>query len=254
MDSLTHEPVVGVERFRGQPLAIVGAGPSYDAALVAECLSPHVNVFALNHTITELFWHPLAWWVSNDMDRTFGNVNIARGIAPKIKDYAPWRTVTQRLFIPGTFGSHAWYDKRGELKGPIDFRLPCPAGSHVAWYLGGEGRNAEFDGYVRNGHSVLELALEVATLWGFGPIVLFGCDLHMPTEETYYAEPLRWKDTPAKIVRGKLKKSRSSIVQNRNRWPRNISSVNTAWTDGPFEVTDYHGARSLLGVGSGSHV
>jgi len=248
MTRVTHEPVVKVDRFQWQPLAIIGAGPSYDRDLVQRLMSAgkEVNVFALNHTICELFRHPRHWWVSNDHDRTFGNVNIAKGIKPRIAKYAPWRTITQRLFIPGSFGDHIWFDGHGKRQNPLKFRLPCPDGTHVAWYLGGHERNVQAYGYVRNGHSVLELALEVATLWGFDPIFLFGCDLHLETPETYYADPFRWKETPAKIVRGKLPISRRSIADNRWRWPENIFHVSSYWKDSPFETVSMAEAISRL--------
>jgi len=249
---VTHEPVREVTRFQGQPLAIVGAGPSYSDELAQGLLNvgDRVNVFALNHTITELFRHPLHWWVSNDMDRTFGNPNIAAGICPRLEGYDQWRMVTQRLFIPGPFGDHHWWGRNDDPREAMDFRLPCPSGSHVAWYFGGEGKNETLKGYVRNGHSVLELALEVATLWGFDPIVLFGCDMKMPTVATYYAEQFRWKPTPAKVARGKLRQARQSIVDNRKRWKRDIFHVTGMWDESPFKLSTRDEAAAILGVES----
>ena len=248
MREVTHEPVVDVTRFAGEPLAIVGAGPSYSERVAKTLIDadPGVHIFALNHAITELFRHPLTWWVSNDHDRTFGNSNIKAGIVPRLRRYTQWRTITQRLFIPGSFGSVEWIDDKGNLREPLKFRLPCPAGSHIAWYMGGGAQSEKYDGYVRNGHSVLELALEVATLWKFDPIVLFGCDMYMPTEETYYAEPFRWKDTPRKIVNGKMEKARHSIEEHRSRWSPEIFSFSRYWKDGPFRFVDHWDATSIL--------
>ena len=253
MTEVTHEPVVDVTRYAGSPLAIVGAGPSYSDEIVGEILRarPRVTVFALNHTITELFWHPRAWWVSNDHDRTFGNSHIRKGILPRLKGYEPWWTITQRLFIPGPFGDVDWLDMKGVRQGPLKFRLPCPDGSHFAWYMGGDARSEKVEGYVRNGHSVLELALEVATLWGFDPVVLFGCDMFMPTEETYYAEPFRWKETPRKIVYGKMQKARDSIERHRARWKPDIFSLSEHWETGPFNPVNQWEAAALLGVEAG---
>ena len=237
MSAVSYEMVKEVTRFEGQPLVIVGAGPSYSYSLVNalfESPGEKVNVFALNHTIAELYKHPRAWWVSNDHDRTFGNPGIRNGLLPRIKGYEKWKTITQRQFIPGKYGAVDWIDFRGRKQGPMKFRLPCPDGSHIAWYHGGGDNSAHFEGYVQNGHSVLELALEVATMWKFSPIMMIGCDMFMPSEGEYYAEPFRWKETPKKIVHGKMVKARQSIVDNRGRWSKNIFSYNHHWRHGPF--------------------
>ena len=250
MKMISHEPVVGIDRYRDRPVAIVGAGPSFCSDVVGRlmALGDRVIVFALNHTITELYQHPNVWWVCNDMDRTFESQHISSGMRPRIKYWEPWRCVTQRLFIPGEFGDIGWYDKHGKRQPPLKFRLPCPEGSHVAWYIGGEGRSEKEFGYVRNGHSVLELALEVATLWKMSPIMLFGCDMDMDSPETYYAPEFRWKDTPPKVVRGKLRTARESLVANRGRWPGNVIQTSPYWKGTDFSYVSKERAFALLRV------
>jgi len=241
-----------------KPLAIVGPGPSYDA--INPALHQSVTVFALNAAITEFTTHPDAYWLSNDHDRTFMNEGIRKAIEPRIAGYDPWRTITNRKFIPGEFGDIDWVDHHGRPQGPMKFRIPCPEGSEIWWYHENEG----FPGYCYHGQSVLELALEVATAWGFDPIILFGVDLCLvakgrkhalsgpqrPSDGgVYYASPWQWKGTPARIYRGKMTEVRRSIIDHMHRWSSPIYTTSPYWEDAPFV---YLPVPEALGVFAGA--
>lgn len=220
--------------YEGRPLLIAGAGPGWSLVDWPEIRRiTDLNIFALNHTITELWTEPGTWWVSNDHDRTFQSTHCRSVVVPRLKQYSPWMTVTQRKFIPGRLGDHRWVDHRGRWNDPMKWRLPAPDGSFIAYYSSLPNDTDE-DDLIHNGHSVLELALEVATLWRFDPIVLVGCDMTMNSPDEYYAEPFRYKATPRRIVQGKLSQSRDSVVKNRNRWSSHIYIVSDLWRDAPF--------------------
>ncbi|UCG53576.1 MAG: hypothetical protein JSW58_08460 [Candidatus Latescibacterota bacterium] len=234
-------------RFTGVPLAIWGPGPSYD--IVPPDLKRLGWNFALNNTITEFLDDPDVFWVSNDHDRTFENVNIRRHMLPILKNWKPWRTITNRKFIPGEFGDIDWIDHKGNAKGPTDFRLPCPKEDlEVWWYHENEG----FEGYLYHGDSVLELALEVATLWGFSPIVLFGIDLQLlkkprPAEPQYYAKPWQWKETPRRILKGhKLSDMILGVRARAEKWKKNIFHTSPYRPKLPFVKVSFDLAREML--------
>lgn len=231
--------------YAGKPLVIAGAGPSYDAWNWDRIASFDVPVFALNHTITELWRRPGVWWVSNDHDRTFGSSHISKVVLPRIAGYSPWNTITQRKFIPGPLGDVPWTDHRGNEQQPTKWRLPAPPGSRIMYYQAGRYMKGCED-WVHNGDSVLELALEVATLLGFDPIVLVGCDMTMASPEEYYAPVFRYKETPLRIVRGKLGVARKSIARHACRWPGNICLISDLWTDSPFCRVTASEAASML--------
>lgn len=231
MDNNLYAPVrQGPTGAAGQPLVILGPGPSYD--LVPTPWETPAWVFALNCAITDIWPHRAdAFWVSNDHDRTWGSQAIRGQVPPRVKDWRNWVTITNRKFIPGEMGDIDWLDHRGHMQGPMDWRLPLPSGSVVWWYE----ETPKRENFVRNGHSCLELALEVATLWGFGPIVLIGCDMHFESAETYYAKPFRYKSIPPRIEGHKMRPQRQSIIDNRHRWSSDIKIISELWQDSPFE-------------------
>ena len=229
----------------GKPLLVVGAGPSYEQLPVSAYERLGVTVWALNHTITELYRIPGHWWVSNDHDRTFGSSAIAPRIKPRLAEYKPWRTITQRIFCPGPTGDVDWVDHRGRKQGPSDFRLSLPGGSTVIYYAAGEG-NERLGSFIYNGHSVLEVALAVADVYGYSPIVLLGCDLSFAEDGSYYAPTFAWKPTPAKILRGKLNAARISAARSADRWTADIRLVSTLWRHPPWPRITPAGALELL--------
>lgn len=217
--------------FKNYPLVLLAPGPSIEPILGKNLFHGRF-VFALNHAITEAYQYSYHWWVSNDHDRTWASQYIRRPLLRKLRNYNPWRTITQRKFIPGPFGNVDWYDKHGKKQPPMPWRLPLPEGSTVWWYQDMEGQ----EGYVRNGHSVLELALEIATMWGFRPIICFGVDLDFVNDQ-YYASIWNWKPVPRPIKRGgKLHVMIESLRKNRSRWSDDIYFVEPARADLPFET------------------
>lgn len=232
------------EVFCGRPLLIAGAGPSFDS-FDFSALPEGVTVFALNHTITKLYQLPDVWWVSNDHDRTFASSVIRAAVVPKLAGYKRWRTITQRKFLPGKLGKMRCIDHRGVEHGPLSWRLPLPFASEVAYYVGGD-HMIDHPDWIRNGKTVLELAIEVATLWGFGPIVLVGCDMTMDGAE-YYAGSLRDKPTPRRVYRGSLDEARRSVIENRRRWSSHVFIVSDLWSDPPFHPTTAARALRILG-------
>jgi hypothetical protein len=243
------------DRFAHKPLAIVGPGPSYD--LVPEAMwRQFEHVFALNATITKCWNHPGHVWVSNDHDRTFKSQQIMKGLKSTLDKYKKWNTTANRKFLPGAFGRKVpWVDRHGVVRHGDPWNLKAPVGSSVYWYETVEGR----DGYVRNGHTVLELALEIATIWGFDPIILIGVDLVMIRGKSvierplgrdikdaiYYAKPWRWKDIPKRMFRDKIVEQRHSVTSNAPRWSgRDIYTLSPYWS-GPFSRIDLKALRDL---------
>lgn len=229
--SVSNVKKKGFFAFKGHPLLIFGAGPSFGAL---DAMRFNVNVFALNHTITELYEHPKHWWVSNDHDRTFQSKHIIDGIRPKIKDYSPWFTITQQIFVPGRLGSISFFDHHGAKHIPEAWRLPAPDGSKIIYYNAGKGNDQENGNFIYNHLTVLDVALELATMWECSPIILVGCDMTMKRPSEYYHEKFRWKDTPRKIAHGKLDEARESIERNRKRWSDDIWIVDGLWNNPPF--------------------
>jgi len=236
------------DRYKNKPLAIVAPGPSYDK-VPFEAIFNLPTIFALNASIVTTYSHKDVFWVSNDHDRTFQNKGIREGLLPRIAGYSPWRTITSRKFIPGVTGDIDWRDHHGRMQPPMKWRLPAPDRSWIGWYDQTPGNK----GYINNGETVLELALEVATIWGFSPIFLFGVDLTlvrpnrkepMPSpcraihRPVYYAKEWHWKGTPPRVLRGKMNQARTSIKNRRNGWPQEIYLVNSFWKGSPFnEIT-----------------
>lgn len=230
------------KKFQDKPLAIYGAGPSFDL-LPRPPFEPYV--FALNHTYTKLAAHKKAFWFSNDHDRTWKNKHIHKAVLSRIDFNSPWKTITLKKFIPGEFGDFEWYDRKGTHP-PMKWRLPLPEGSTVYYYNSGPF-NKHFDDYIEAGETVLELALEVATLWGFSPIVLIGCDLHLDNEKNYYSKQFRWKQTPARMLRGKIEKARKSVIARREHWAENIYMLSDLWqATSPFINVSKERALALL--------
>ena len=241
-----HKVIDWKDKFKDSPLIIVGPGPSFDSA--PEPFFDLAPVFCLNHTITHFFQRPDHWWVSNDHDRTFQNLSLKIEIQNRLQAYACWRTITNRKFIPGEFGDIDWIDHRGNPQKPTSWRMPCPEESSIWWYHENEG----FDGHVRNGQSVLELALEVATIWNFSPIILVGIDLELINrgsgkEPIYYAKPWRWKETPRRVLKGhKLSDIKISIEKNRERWTDEIYHTSEYATRLPFEHVTFKQAEDII--------
>lgn len=234
-------------KYSGQPLAIVGPGPSYD--LVPESFwKGFQRVFALNATITKCYTHPGHLWVTNDHDRTFKSEEITSGLAETMKSYSQWRVTSQRKFIPGDFGNRAsWISKNGVLMNGCGFRIKPPHKSDIYWYEVVEGK----PGYLRVGDSIIEMALEIATIFDFSPIVLIGVDMVMlrgkeiitnPVDRDknakYYARPWQWKQTPTTMFRSKMADQRKSFEDNFERWEnQKILTLSPYWS-GPMERTD----------------
>lgn len=207
---------------------IVGPGPSFSSVPI-ETYSGF-TVFALNHTITKLFnTCSDVFWVSNDHDRTFAIPHVAKSMNKTLSGWKKWRTITNRKFAPGRIGDITWQDRHGQWQKPLKWRLPCPDGSEIFWYE----ETKEREGWLRNGESVIELALEVATLWGFSRVVLIGVDLCLyegakirvrqdrdDQDLSYYADGLDWKPIPKNIRRGKMKKVRASVERHLDRWSK----------------------------------
>ncbi len=231
-------------------VVIVGPGPSYDDfpyPALGKLVDGNVDIFALNVAITELFRFPRTFWVSNDHDRTFQNPEIKRGIVPRLKDYRAWRTITQRQFIPGHNGAGLWEDKDGSVHIQRSWVMPCPKDSEIYWYMSSKQNN--LPGTVRNGDSVLELALEVATIWGYSAIVVVGCDMAMRSVSEYYAEPFRWKPCPRKIsMAGRLGKTRAGIIDNCARWPKDVLFYSRHWKDSPFVNVTLNEVMEVVGA------
>lgn len=237
-----HDPYF--QKYRREPLLIAGPGPGWDLFDFSKTGDAHV--FALNSAITELWSNPRTWWVSNDHDRTFGSSHVNKIVPPQLKEWKTWRTITQKLFIPGELGNFNWVDHKNIPKGPLKWRLPAPDGSTIAYYVAGPNMTGHLE-WVYNGSSVFELALEVATLWGFSPIVVVGCDMTMVDEKQYYAKPFRNKETPRRMRSGaKMTHHRDEIVRNRGRWSRSIAIVSDLWIDPPFEQISAEDAAALL--------
>lgn len=231
---------------KAKPLLIAGAGPSWDDfpwGLVPD--NQGITIFALNHTICELYRRSGVWWVSNDHDRTFQSRHVSKVVPPRLINYSPWRTITQKKFIPGELGDMDWVDHKGQKQPPMSWRLPAPDESTIAYYTAGSYMQG-CPHWVHNGESVLELALEVATLWGFDPIVLVGCDQSLTPSGRYYARTFHWKATPPRILRGKIHEMRNSLIRNRTRWSAEVYIVTDLWKDPPFHLESSENAIRLL--------
>ena len=230
------------DQFKNKPLAIYGAGPGF-SLLPYTSLDAHV--FALNCTIAKLWQMKRVFWVSNDHNVTWNHRTIRKKLLPAIKDYSKWKTITQKIFVPGKVGDLNWVDCKGKKHAPMTFRLPGDRISTIYYYNSGKG-NEPLGDYIEAGETVLELALEVATLWGFSPIVLIGCDLHLDNEKNYYSKQFRWKQTPARMLRGKIEKARKSVIARRKHWAKNIYMLSDLWQDSPFINVNVKEASKLL--------
>ena len=232
--------------YRGMPLAIVGPGPSFDT-VPKDCYF-HLPIFALNAAITETWQAKDVIWVSNDYDRTFENKNIREPILKGIEGWDPWRIVVNRKFVPGEFGNIRWLDHFGRWQDPMKWRLSVKAMAQCWWY----GQNPGEEGYIDNGESVVELALEIARAWQMNPIVLIGVDFALvapgrrkailnPVRSSnydYYAKPWQWKEMPARMYRGKLNRMRGQVRRRRAEWSPDIYTISRYWPTSPFTYID----------------
>lgn len=242
------DPAAG-EPWRGRPLAIVATGPSYD--LLPAATLEGVRVWALNAAITEFVRRRDVLWVCHDLWTIF------RGpFGGLISGYRPWRVVTRRAYVPGPFGDVEWKGLDRDAEGrriqvrrrePFPWRMRnAPPGSTVYWYCEWDDLPAP----MRTVSSVIEIALDVAALWGAGPIVLVGFDggpVRIGGREVGYGSPWAWK--PCALNAAKALEIREAVAANRARWPAKILTTSPHWPGSPFERTSVEEALEVLRSG-----
>ena len=210
--------------YAGQTLVIVATGPSYDD--VPKEVYDGLTIFALNFSITEFKRHADCWWICHDLWTCLPRYRMRE----RLKDYAPWNLVTRRCYLPGNSGRVDWRQKGGErVRRAFNWRLKkWPLNSEIVWY----NEFSDQQGYMRNGDTVLELALEVATCWGFSDIWIVGADMQKINGRAYANPWASWK--PCKITKQKFVEMRAALTRHRPRWSARIRTVSPHW-NGAFE-------------------
>lgn len=210
---------------QNKPLAIVATGPSF--SLLDRTSLQGCHVFALNAAITELHNHSDGLhWVCHDFHKIFRH-----DLRGRIGSYEEWDLITRRVNIPGHFGNVPW---RGVGGGQVRHRFPHPmkaqdlARSTVYWY----NELKKQEGFLLAEEGVLEIALEVATFWGFSPIVLVGVDMGAVVDGLLYAKRFRWKK--CHIKPGKFAAMKNALIKKRGRWAQEIFTLSPYWS-GKFE-------------------
>jgi hypothetical protein len=214
-----------IQGFRsGRRLAIVSTGPSYD--LVDPQTYADWDIFALNAAITETYKHPNVTWLCHDMPKIWRN-----GFKSRLDRYNNRKVVSRREILPGEFGRADWREGDNERhKERFYYHMrhdEVESTSTFYWY-------SEFPdqaGYLLSEETVLERALEVATWWGYSPIVLVGVDMG-PVNGQAYGNPWAWKK--CYIKPHKFERMRKVLTKNRSRWPVDVFTTSPAW-HGPFE-------------------
>lgn len=221
------------ERFAGRPLGIVGTGPSY--AMVGREALRGCRLMALNAAITVLWDEPDVWWACHDLWKSSDTLC-------RIRRWRPWRIVTRRCYLPGKLGDGPWLDvDRNVVRDPFPWRLrDAPPDTEVAWYL--DSRELGEAGLIV-GETVLEVALDVATLWGASPIVVVGADL-APAGRQSYAADWAWKR--CSIRPDKFAAMRRSIATARPRWPSDVLWASPTWREAPFDRIEPAEAGDVL--------
>jgi hypothetical protein len=228
--------------YKDKPLAIVGTAPSYDL-LEPGCFKSF-HVFALNAAITELWetsFHSGLHWVCHDFHKI-----MRYGLRQKVEGWPLWKVITRRVNIPGKFGNIPYRAVGG---GRHTRRFPEPMSekdlgrSNLWWY----SELKEQEGFMLALEGVLEIALEVATFWGFRPIVLAGVDLRKH-EGQAYGKPWGWK--PCKIRRGKFEAMQKVFRDHRKRWPKEVYVCSPWWDDCPFEKVESLADLEALSIGN----
>jgi hypothetical protein len=210
---------------RSNPLAIVATGPSYSETDLHAL--DRFHVFAINAAITEHWRHPSVWWVVHDLFK------IWRGpFEKKVTGWRSRRLITRKVYLPGRAGDCPYRAVGGgQIKKPFEWRLPpaqVAATEEYTWYTELPGQ----DGYMEPTETSVEAALDVATWWGFEPIVLVGVDLR-PVEDQKYAEPWRWKRCA--IRPRKFEAMRRQFKQRRSQWPEHVYHTSPYWKESPFQ-------------------
>lgn len=206
----------------GQRLVIVAPGPSYDET--PREVWDNENIFVLNFAMTEFKEVKNCWWLCHDFWHCWPRYGM-----PKRMEGYDWKLITRRVYLPGPVGNVSWRDV---CNSTVKRRFPwhikrVPRTATVLWYSDLECQ----DGYVRNGNTVLELALEIATIWGFKDVVIVGADMQK-VKGKFYGTP--WNDwKPCKIKKEKFVEMKKSINCNRKRWPDKTYNLSPYW-DSPF--------------------
>jgi hypothetical protein len=207
-------------KFHGTPLAILCTGPSYDAFDLK--LIDGWHVFAINAAITEVYQRPDTFWVCHDLWKIWKS-----GLAKRIPGYDSWNLITRRVYLPGQFGA---IDYRAVGGGRIRkrFQYTIDKGririSRIWWYT----ELSDQEGYIQAEETVMEIALDVATCWGFSPIVIVGMDMGPKV----YSSKWDWKS--CKIRPDKFERMKAVLVRERDRWSRKIYTLSPHWS-GSFE-------------------
>jgi hypothetical protein len=110
--------------------------------------------------------------------------------------------------------------------------------SNVFWYA--ELENLE--GYLSAEQTSLEVALEVATFWGFNPILLVGVDMGAQHGRPYSSQ-WRWKRCCIKP--GKFKMMKETLIKKRACWPEAIYTLSPFWK-GRFTRISQAGWSTIL--------
>jgi len=208
---------------KGEPLAIVATGPSYD--LLQLKLLNDMPIFAVNAAITEFHLRKDVTWVCHDMHKI-----LRQGIKKHLSRYKWWNLVTRRVYIPGEFGDVpwagvGWIPQKGQFpfkldKGNVDR-------STIYWYADIDSQ----EGFCLRSETAVQVALEVATFWGFSPIYLVGVDMGLQKGQAY---GMQWKWKHCKIKPFKFEKMKASFIKMRPRWAEDIYTLSPYWP-GPFK-------------------
>jgi hypothetical protein len=143
---------------------------------------------------------------------------------PKRMANYKWRLVTRRTYLHGH--DVDWREKGGAR---IKRRFPwkIKPRNTILWY----NEWPDQEGYVRNGDTVLELALEVAVIWGFEEIAIVGADMQKVNGLAYGTPWNDWK--PCKIKPEKFREMKQALRKNREKWPEKTYNLSPYWNS-PF--------------------
>ena len=204
---------------KGEPLAIVATGPSYDQ--FKPKLLDGMYVFAVNAAITEFCHKKDVTWICHDLHKI-----LRQGIKKHLPTYKWWNLITRRAYIPGEFGNIPWAGVGWiPQKGNFPFKMDKTDldRSTIYWYADLDSQ----EGFCLKSETAVQIALEVGTFWGFSPIYLVGVDM-----DQAYGRPWKWKHCKIKPL--KFEKMKSSFIKMRPRWAEDIYTLSPFWP-GPFK-------------------
>jgi hypothetical protein len=210
---------------RGRALAIVGTGPSWDSFDRSQLAG--VDAFALNSAITELCRRggEDTYWVCHDLPKIWKH-----GFRAQLGHWKRWRLVTRRAYLPGDFGAVPYMEHGERINQRIGGGLrAAELSAPGTWYWYTEF--PDLPGAIHAEQTVLEVALDVATGWGYSPIYLVGIDMGAGPGGSLYGRSWKWK--PCRIREGKFAAMREALTRNRPRWPEAIYTLSPNWS-GPF--------------------